>query len=63
VIDRLKDAATLTPAEAEALDKVKSVLGHLPEVRLGKALVGWAKRVTARPLAHDVPAADPEAEN
>jgi hypothetical protein len=56
----LEQVTSLTPAEVDAVARVKAVLGRLPEVRLGKQLIAWARRVTARPTAQELEAAPQE---
>jgi hypothetical protein len=60
LLDRLEQVTSLTPAEVDAVARVKAVLGRLPEVRLGKQLIAWARRVTARPTAQELEAAPQE---
>jgi hypothetical protein len=43
LVDRLKQATALTPAEARRLEKVKTALGNVPEVWLTKRVIGWVK--------------------
>jgi len=33
----------LTPAEQQRLEKIKTVLGHLPEAQVARLIAGWVK--------------------
>jgi hypothetical protein len=43
LVDRLKQAAALTPAEARRLEKIKTALGYVPEVWLATHVAQWMK--------------------
>ena len=44
---RLRQATALTPAEAQRLEQLKTVLGYLPEVWLAKQVIGFVSSVPA----------------